>query len=58
MITTFDKLNQLWVEKEIKDLKIGDLVKQDNEQISVIDRIDTDTNNTIIVYLKPYTEGE
>lgn len=54
----FDTLSQLWVEKETKDLTVGDMVKHDNEQVSIVDRIDINSKNTIIVYLKPYLKGD
>jgi uncharacterized protein YkvS len=49
----FDRLTQLWTEKEIKELKVGELIKHADEQTAVIEKIDVDKNNTIILYLKP-----
>lgn len=57
-MTVFDTLSQLWIEKEIKDLVVGDLVKQEDEQVYVIEKIDIDKNNTITLYLKPHERGE
>lgn len=57
-MTVFDTLSQLWVEKEIKDLVVGDLIKQEGEQVDVIEKIDIDKNNTIVLYLKPHVRGE
>jgi len=57
-LTVFDTLSQLWIEKEIKDLVVGDLVKQEDEQVYVIEKIDIDKNNTITLYLKPHERGE
>ena len=57
-MTVFDTLSQLWVEKETKDLVVGDLIKQDDGQVDVVDKIDINKNNTIILYLKPYEKGE
>lgn len=57
-MTVFDTLSQLWIEKEIKDLVVGDLVKQEDEQVYVIEKIDIDKQNTIILYLKPHSRGE
>ncbi|MFA5759269.1 MAG: hypothetical protein WC942_07945 [Clostridia bacterium] len=57
-MTVFDTLSQLWVEKEIKDLVVGDLIKQEDEQVDVIEKIDIDKHNTIILYLKPHVRGE
>jgi len=57
-LTVFDKLSQLWVEKEIKDLVVGDLIKQEDEQVDEIEKIDIDKQNTIILYLKPHSRGE
>ena len=57
-MTVFDTLSQLWVEKEIKDLVVGDLVKQEDEQVYVIEKIDIDKHNTIVLYLKPHERGD
>ena len=57
-MTVFDTLSQLWIEKEIKDLVVGDLIKQEDEQVDVIEKIDVDKNNTIVLYLKPHVRGE
>jgi len=57
-LTVFDTLSQLWIEKEIKDLVVGDLIKHEDEQVDVIEKIDIDKHNTIILYLKPHVRGE
>ncbi|MFA5445670.1 MAG: hypothetical protein WC262_11935 [Bacteroidales bacterium] len=54
----FDTLSQLWIEREIKDLTIGDMIKHDDEQVAIVEKIDIDSNNTIVVYLKPYLRGD
>lgn len=54
----FDTLSQLWVEKEMKDLTIGDMIKNDDEQVAIVEKIDIDSKNTIVVYLKPYLRGD
>mgnify|MGYP001247257671 FL=1 len=54
----FDKLNQLWIDKPIAELKAEDLIKHTDEQTAIVEKITIDTNNTIIVYLKPYLGGE
>jgi hypothetical protein len=54
----FDRLNQLWIDKPIVELKVGDLIKHDDEQPAIVEKITTNTNNTIIVYLKPYLGGD
>lgn len=54
----FDTLNQLWIEKELKDLVIGDLIKHEDEQTAIVEKIAIDSKNTIVVYLKPQSKGE
>ncbi|NMC76014.1 MAG: hypothetical protein GYA60_01755 [Candidatus Methanofastidiosa archaeon] len=54
----FDTLNQLWIEKELKDLVIGDLIKHEDEQTAIVEKIAIDSKNTVVVYLKPQAKGE
>lgn len=54
----FDNLTQLWIEKELKDLVIGDLIKHEDEQTAIVEKIAIDSKNTIVVYLKPQAKGD